>query len=538
MKSRKNLTLSFVFLSLIVLGYSIYRDYGIGVDEPVNRKNGVVSTEYILYKFSNVIDSKIHGVSSTDKITNKNLENYTDRDYGVVFDVPALMLERALNINETDKQYQLRKILTYLYFIAGLFAIFTISAKRFNSYKYGLVAVAFMFFSPRIFGEAFYNSKDIVFMAIFTIALNQIFSYINFPTYRNAFYAGLVAAISINIRIIGIVIPLMIFGLLVLKIINKKYSLKKVVPTFFLMILTCLFFTIFLWPWLWDDPFNRFAEAFTNMSQFRINRWELFNGQFYTTSNLPWYYLPLWISITTPVTYLFLFCIGLISVIKSLLNARNIFQLSDNNIYDLALLSVIFFPVVAAVLMHSIIYNGWRHFYFIYPAIILIIMNGFDFLISTKLLIKQIKVLLVCALLFSFGYTGILMINAHPLQYVYFNKLAGSNLAKKYPMDYADLSIREGLEFLLINESDNVFKISAVGPLNLILHNLLLILPNSERLRFQLVNENEDSEYIFSDYQFFNPKDYSYFYNKIKSFNSIYNLKVDNEIVLTIFKRN
>jgi len=64
------------FLAFLLVGLHSYRDYGLSWDEGVNRKNGWVSFNYIFKG-------------------DKSLLTYSERYYGVVFEVPLVILEKA-----------------------------------------------------------------------------------------------------------------------------------------------------------------------------------------------------------------------------------------------------------------------------------------------------------------------------------------------------------------------------------------------------------------------------------------------------------
>jgi hypothetical protein len=532
----KKITVTSTFFILVLVGFFTYGGYGIGVDEPTNRQNGLISTNYIVSKVQAVSVVEVLSEDRELKSVKTTLEDYTDKDYGVLFDVPAFILERILKLDESYEQYKLRKILTYLIFIAGLFALYRMATVRFNHYYFGLLAVALMIFSPRIFGESFYNSKDIVFMALFTMAMHRMLVFVKMPTIINAIYFGLATAFAIDIRIIAIVLPLMTIGLMALKIASSNVKFKIIAPALVTYYVTCIAVVIFFWPWLWEDPIARFVEAFNNMSQFRLNRWELFNGKFHTTTNLPWYYLPTWILITTPITYIIFFIIGILALIGSFFKVENRYVLTDTKSQDLTYLVVFLGPVVAAAAMNSVMYNGWRHFYFIYPAIVLIIINGINVASRSTYFTRASKPLVICILIFTFLIMALNLINYYPLQYVYFNKFAGTNLEKKYPMDYASLSVIKGFEYLDQHEHKQLIKVSACGPLKITLPKTLLILPQNKKSRFQIVDDPNEADYIFCDYQFFSPLDSNIFYKNIGLYESIFDLRLGEGLLLSIFK--
>lgn len=535
--SKKTVVISF-FMILFIMGVFIHKDYGIGVDEPTNRQNGAISTKYILTKAEAVFGFKILKEDIELNATNTNLKDYVDRDYGVLFDVTAFIFERILGIDEISEGYKFRKILTYIVFLVGLFSLYRIATVRFNNYGYGLIAVAVVIFSPRIFGESFYNSKDVIFMAIFTIAIHRMLNYINNPTIKNAIYFGLATGCAIDIRVIAVVLTVMVMGLVILKIIFSNIKFKVFALSLFYYFVISIFTMIMFWPWLWEDPIGHFLEAFKNMSHFRLNRWELFNGKFHTTTNLPWYYLPKWILITTPIAYIIFLIIGLFSIVNSFIKVENRYILTNNKIQDLTYLMVLFGPIIAAVSMNSVVYNGWRHFYFIYPAMVLIIINGIAFIMRSGYYVHASRIGVISILFFTFVMTATNMINSHPLQYIYFNKFTGKDLEKKYPMDYASLSAIKGFEYLDRYDDKPIIKVSTFGPLNITLPKTLLLLSQTKKIRFQLVDNPSDADYIFSDYQFFNPQESDAFYKNLKLYESIFDLKVKNGVVFSIFKHN
>jgi len=82
---------------------------------------------------------------------------------------------------------------------------------------------------------------------------------------------------------------------------------------------------------------------------------------------------------------------------------------------------------------------------------------------------------------------GLFMVKNHPFEMVYFNRLAGKNLARaasRFEMDYWGLSYRRGLEYILKHEPAETIKIRAEnfpGEFN------ALILPRKERKRLVFV---------------------------------------------------
>jgi hypothetical protein len=305
---RSSATVWLVFISLLLLGSLVVTDYGVSYDENVNRRNGGVSLNHVIKKIEEVFNLSVWVNDEALTPYRIPLNSYLDKDYGVAFDLPAFVIERALQINSTRGQYVLRHILTYLFFLAGCWALYKTVAFRFSSKLLGLISVAMMVLSPRIFADSFYNSKDIVFMSAVAIATYAMQTFFNKKNLAAAAVFGLASAFAINIRIIGIIFPIAVVAIVLIGLLSRKRPMRMPPLIFYLVISSGL--TVVFWPWLWSNPLEHFALAFSNMSKFRWEGWVLYLGNYYPSTNLPGHYLITWIAISTPVVYLLLLCYG------------------------------------------------------------------------------------------------------------------------------------------------------------------------------------------------------------------------------------
>jgi hypothetical protein len=531
--TNKNIIVLIFFSVLMAIGYWSHSDYGIGVDEPTNRQNGGVSLNHIIENYNLKIfetDNELHQFRIP-------LNEYYDKDYGVVFDLPAMVIERIFKLNSSENQYKLRKILSYFAFVVGLIFIYKITIKYYGDYRLALLAVLMVFSSPRIFGEAFYNSKDIFFMSVFSVATYRMLVFIEQPSIKSTLLFAVTAGLATDTRIAALLLVIVSIVVLWFKLIKKEITLKKVFFITCLILTLTSFFIILFWPWLWADPVGNFLTAVTNMSKFRLIRWELFFGEYYVTNNLPWYYLPAWVLITTPVLYIVLFIYGNFVIVKELVVKKKILQ-TNYVIKDAILLVLCFVPIISAILMKSVLYNGWRHFYFIYPAMILIAIKGLIALLSSSRYNKT-KVFII-SFLFILNFTTLAVRNAttHPLQFIYFNEIINfrQDLREKLPLDYAGLSIVQGLRSIINLESRENIKIAAVEPLNFSLKKAYLGLDNNEKSRIELIEDIFAADYIITDYQFFDPQTANSFRVLKSKLILVHSIKVDKQIILSVFK--
>jgi len=294
-RNRRGITALF-FIIFLFAGLAVYKDYGISCDETRDRYVGLFSFNYIF-----------HG--------DRHLFKFIDRDYGVAFQLPLVIAEKALGLKDMRDVFFMRHLLTFLAFYSSVIIFYFLCKKIFNNWKYGLVGSLFLVLSPRIFADSFYNSKDLVFLSAFIGGIYTLVLLLDKKKFLYAVIHGIVSAIVINIRILGVLIPFFTVCAFLVDTAASKKSVSVKPRTLFSIIFSyiciCVVCTVLFWPWLWEDPLHRFIQAFANMSKFRWDGPVLYLGQYIPASKLPWHYMPVWMLVTTPLAYTFLFFIGL-----------------------------------------------------------------------------------------------------------------------------------------------------------------------------------------------------------------------------------
>ena len=95
-----NLILISVFSIYLLIGIFIYKDFGIGIEEHFQRKNGFYWLSYLL-SFTNFneltenLNLKYQEIIATNQLPDINFFNF----YGILFDVPAALIEILFGIN-------------------------------------------------------------------------------------------------------------------------------------------------------------------------------------------------------------------------------------------------------------------------------------------------------------------------------------------------------------------------------------------------------------------------------------------------------
>jgi len=171
-------------------------------------------------------------------------------------------------------------------------------------------------------------------------------------------------------------------------------------------------------------------ESFQVMSQYPWKGQVLFNGQYYSSTNLPLSYLPVLLAIqfTEPIWPLFI--VGL-------------FALRKNNMALVATLLWLILPLFALMFTRAPLYDNTRQIFFILPPVFFVAGLGVEFVLGW---LNQPKVKAGIALLLILP--GVVAgIRLHPYEYVYYNNLV-ANPSGKFELDYWAASFREAANWL------------------------------------------------------------------------------------------
>mgnify|MGYP003729416623 CR=1 FL=1 len=205
MVTKKYFLISLYFFALLTVGYLIFPDYGISLDEDNTRISGFVSLKYI---FEILFP---HLVNEIDKFTNiPSMTEWNEQGIGVIFDLPAAFLELIFNINDTRQYYLLRHFLNYLIFFFSVYFFFLIIKKRYESNYMAFLGSFFLILSPRIFADSFYNNKDLIFLSLFIISLYYALKFLENANIKNTILFSLTSSLATDIRILGIILPIII----------------------------------------------------------------------------------------------------------------------------------------------------------------------------------------------------------------------------------------------------------------------------------------------------------------------------------------
>ncbi|HML68639.1 MAG TPA: hypothetical protein PKA81_09595 [Clostridia bacterium] len=502
-KSKHRWIIVILFVLMTAVGLLVTPDYGMPWDELTEiRTLGTNVREYA----GLILGADQKPTQSSTGIMFPDVSENVDIDHGqsvyYLFS-PALFLQYGEGGART--LMLLWHGYTFLVFMAGVLAIYWIASYLSNDWRYGLVASLLLYLSPRFFAEAHYNNKDIMAMVMILYCLLFAIRLIEKRAVGSALLFALFGALAINMRITG----LALFGLcgvlyLFTLFVRREWSTKTVL----LGVLSLVGFVVFyfaLTPGLWNNPGKFIQYVYSRSSNF--SDWPgyvFYMG--YAQRPVPWHYIPVMIAITTPLLILALMIFGNVSalVLPFRTKAKELFA-GEQKYYVMMLVFVWVF-LGFAMITRPILYDSWRHFYFLYGILLLLAVYGLKKLMD--LLKEKWKWVAVGAVGAQILAMLVMVILSHPFQFVYYNALAGSNPSARYDLDYWNVSQAKTLMKLIDTvDSDEQISVTAAdwytgdG-----LEKAYNILPEAYQSRVRLIFVGQYSIARGADYLMINPR--------------------------------
>ena len=518
-KTHKNLILLIFFSSFFIIGLVTFRDYAVHIEEKFHRTNGFFWLNYLL-NFTNFEDFKNISLIKFKEINDYTLSpvNHYNK-YGILFDLPAAIIEIVLNLEESRHFYQLRHFLGFLIFFSSSICFYKILNNRFKNFNISIVGTILYVLSPRIYGDSFLY-KDVFFLSLLTFSIYSVFLCFDKLNYKNLIILALLSAFCISTRIIGIFIPVSFSLMLLVTLIIKKKKREILIKYFFYLFL-CIFFLIVHWPYLWESPISNFISLFKSLKYDLVDVKILFNNEFINNRILPYEYIPYWIVLTTPILNLLFFIYGFSFELKRIFsrfisikkNAKQAdFWRGKREKKDFFIFFNIFSIFLFLITFNVGLYNGWRIIYFL--NIFIIYYAAFGFYIALSILKKRNYRLLLNSLVLILSLFLILRMSIyHPYQSIYFNFLVPDKIKNSFEIDYYGLGGTRFLNRIMsLEPKKKMIKIGVAS--HTPLQRSIEFLEKSEKNKFEIVGQNYgEADYIFK--------------NNISEVNSRHNNKYD-----------
>jgi hypothetical protein len=440
-------------LLLFLSGYFLFilltwADYGMTFDESGVYARGIGLAHYLVHDDYAGFTHK--SVSDDGLVVYNHL-------YGMVLSLfnPA---------GEVDCYHFLNLLFASLLFIA----IFEVLFWRYEKPWLAVLGPVFLFFSPRFLGDIPGNPKDMPFAVFYFLALTAIYYFHRRPA-KNPLVPGLILGLFFGLaqssRMMAFTLYL-IFLLFNLHFFYRqkpkpglrewKQHLRQTAGLLLMILILSNFIMVLTWPYLGSNYFKHLYELLTMSGDFFWQNNVLFLGREILSTQLPWYYLPVWFLIGLPLFLLFFIGYSLTGLRKKWKDPLFILMLSA--------MAVI---LGGYFLARPVIYDGLRHFLFLIPILVVLAAAGaIEFCLGFKRpLLKKIIIGLASLNLLAVTYH---MVRIHPYEYLYFNELTcglkGSE--GKFDNDYWGASFRETVEWLKSNEikdQKRIYKIHGSG---------------------------------------------------------------------------
>ena len=357
--------------------------------------------------------------------------------------------------------------------VSALFAVYL------SGYTAGIMVLFLFAVSPTFLGHAQNNLKDIPFALAY---ISSVFFIVRVvmakykPPPFHYFLLIIAIGFAISIRAGGL---LLLAYLVFFFIVHNSYiiyiegqsTLKNIRSRLLVIIFVAVlayFSGLLLWPYALQNPFIHPWKSYEVMVRFPTTIRQIFEGRVYWSDFLPWYYLPKIMLITIPlIVFAGIACFMLL--IKKIISSGQIILFGF-------LLFTIIFPPFFALVHDANLYGAWRHFLFIYPAIVILAALGYShlFQMAGKLMTRGVIYAGIIALAL---HPLKFMITNHPYYYLYYNQLVGGidGAYGNYETDYYYHSMREGAtwlsNYLHINQPLKQVKVGANFSVDWLLRN-------------------------------------------------------------------
>ena len=449
-----------------VMGVAALDDYGMTWDETVQRITAAIVADNALGA-SEEPPGRLHH----------------DRYYGVAFEMPLLLVERALGLQDTRQIYLTRHLVTHLFFIAGGFACGMLAYRTLGSRWIALLAMLMFLLHPRLYAHSFFNTKDIPFAVMLLIALYLAHRAFRKDAISAFLLCGVGVGLAINLRVFGLMLLPMILAMRALDLWQAgKAERKRILLASAAFLAAALATLYIIHPYYWENPL-RFVESIRILSQHPTNIPNLFMGEVHMSHALPWNFIPVWFAITAPPVALALGAIGCAAVCWQGISRPLAALRCRETRFRIMLLGCFALPVVVAIALQSNMNDDWRHMYFLWGLFSLLAAVGLHTIANISMggggiwkvgarlpgrvrggrLHMERRALAYGVAGFGLITTLTAMAALHPHQQVYFNALVDTKtpgaLAKRYEMDYWEVAQRQSLEYPLARYPDDTLRV-------------------------------------------------------------------------------
>lgn len=464
------LTLVLFALAVLLVVFT-YRAYGVTWDEDCQNWYGNLVLAYYVWLFG-------AGPPPHWELLFQYADMY---NYGALFDLTAAIVNKVSPLG----MFETRHLLNGLVGVVGLAGSWKLG-RQLGGPRAGFFAALLLLLIPNYYGLMFNDPKDVPFAAgcIWAIYyLARIVPFLPRVPRRLVVKLGIAIGAAMAVRVGGLLL-LCYLGLLISlfalwqAIAARRFSaligtgLAGLWRVFLPVALIAYPVMLVFWPWAQSDPIHHPLQALAVFSKEIFWAKVLFDGHLVAANNLPWDYLPVFIGLGLPELTLALLLAAPVVAAVALIR-RGTWRCE--RVLPLFMLGfAIVFPVVYAIAVKAVLFNGMRHFIFVLPPIAVAAALVADRALGW-LETVDFRVPVYAALgLYGLAHVSI-MATLHPDQYVYFNAFVGGvpGAENRFKLDYWGNSFAEavhGLEASLRRQygasfPNHEFTVAVQGPI-------------------------------------------------------------------------
>ena len=412
---------------MLIYGFVIvltYQDYGINPDEVGHMTYG---RSVVYWYLSGFQERRIFSWTNTWL-------------YGGFFDTITYLAMQALPLDF----FATRHLCTAAMGMLGVLAAYRIGCVLGSKWA-GVLAALFLILTPRYYGHAFNNHKDIPFAALYLWSVYwQLKVLRSMPNARWnwVIVTGVVTGFAMGIRVGGVM--LLCFAGVFWLLKSWRLDVKRCVLQWLTALIVSYVVMLLFWPWAQTDPFYHPLKALMAFSKFADEHLSFFEGHYVQSTKIPWYYAFKWLLLTLPEFVFAGLLGGLFVVLKTWRSANK-----DTLLCFVLLVAAGFGPLFYVALSGTPLYNGIRHVLFTLPLLVVLSALGLSFFLSmpngrARLIGHGVLIVFVSFTLWH-------MVVLHPHQYTFFNQLFAGGIKKasqNYETDYWDNSYKEAVDWL------------------------------------------------------------------------------------------
>ncbi len=360
-----------VCAGFLLAGALVLDDFGLIGDSAIQRDIGKASLDYVLGD----------GGRALDRLDRTEVNRF----YGTAFELPLVLVERVLGLEDSRDVWLSRHFLSHLFFLVGGVCCYLLVLRMSGSRLLAIFALALFLLHPRLYAHSFFNSKDVPFAAMFMIALYLTHRAFRRETLGAFLLCGVGVGVLVNLRAMGLIL---LVAVLALRALDLLFAGGKGERTRILLAggafasgAALTYYAVF--PAIWPDPFGGFMNALQVASRHPEPVSNLFRGEwFFGPDGPPFDYIPVWIGITTPPLALLLAVAGVAALCRrAARRPRDLWRATPLR-FHLLLVLLIVGTIVAVFAARSNIYNEWRHVYFLYAPLAVLAALGLHWLLS------------------------------------------------------------------------------------------------------------------------------------------------------------